>query len=534
MNAHRPETPSRMLRLLGIGAATALLATGCIDNGDNGGGGDNGDGEAPEGGASGSLHGPIQDDPTSIDPALGGQNADYWMNRLTFDTVVRRDDEAGFVPGLATDWEETADSVLLTIREDAVCDDGTEITPTVVADSFSYFADPDTGAQNKVGVFGTGEVTVTADDDEGTVLVELDEPYSELLVGLTHPSAGIICPAGLEDLDGLNTGDVEGAYSGPYRVTEYNTGVNYEFTFNETYDHWPEYTEPLEGHPAETISFTPRALDAGPNQVTTGEMDFTTVEHQDMDRFPEDEWNISRGSLGEHYLVLNYNGPLADHDVRYAVAQALSQEDYREVVNPEADLIQSAGHQGVPCVNTDDSLLVEPDEDAAAEVLDGVELFINSTNVVGPNGAGGEYLAEALRAAGADVELSNTDVGTWVDMAYSTEDAENWDITLWSTVNVGGNLVNGISRVVGPTLHEGGRNFAYVENPEADEAYERALAADSEEEKCEAFQEVQEIVLEDVAMIPLASSPSVFVMREGVTKRHVAESEDVSTLRIVE
>ena len=110
-------------------------------------------------------------------------------------------------------------------RTDATCADGTEITPTIVADSLNYFADPETRNNFAKLVFGPERPTITADDAARTVTIDLAQPWSEVLRGLTLAQTGIICPAGLADLDGLAEGAVEGAFSGPWTLTDAQHGV---------------------------------------------------------------------------------------------------------------------------------------------------------------------------------------------------------------------------------------------------------------------------------------------------------------------
>lgn len=524
-----------LLRLCSVGLAPLLLLSACAtEGGDEPGGDDAAVGTDGEVGASGELNGPINADPRTFNPAQAGTQADYQVARLGFDSLLRRDNNEDLVAGIASEWEMTDSGVKMTIRDDATCSDGSQITGEVVANSLEYFADPENGAPQRQAILGPGDAEITHDGQE--VEISLSQPYSELLVGLTHPAAGIICPAGLEDLEGLNAGGVEGANSGPYSATEVQSGVNYTFEFNDDYQHWPEYTEALEGHPAQTINMIPNAMDTAPNQILTGQMDFAAVEHFDLPRFEDGPYTISQGSNGEVFLVFNQteSSPFADKDMRRAAAQVIRQDEWREIVDPEAELIYSTADDTVLCAATDPEVVVPADPEAAAEVLDGVDISINSTNIFGTNGAGGEYLAEALRGAGANVDLTNTDTGTWIDTVLAVDERENWDVTLWSTVNISGALVNGLSRTVGETQDEGGRNFSYSKNEAAKEAYERALDASDEESMCEAFLEAQEIMLEDIGIIPLTTDPNIVVLREGVTLQHIAGREDVSTLRITD
>src|SRR5699024_4428060 len=192
------------------------------------------------------------------------------------------------------------------------------------------------------------------------------------------------------------------------------------------------------------------------------------------------EVNFSRGSVGAHFLVFNHSdsSPVPDYEKRAAAAQAIDQEAYHAAVNPEADLIYPAGDAGADCVIEDPADMVSHGPDAAAEVLNGLDVRIISTDVIGTSGSGGEYIQEALRPTGANVSLTNTDTGTWVDTILTPDDKESWDVALWSAVNIGGTITNGLSRVVGDTVEEGGRNFSYATNEEADERYREALAAE--------------------------------------------------------
>ena len=95
------------------------------------------------------------------------------------------------MPGLATEWTSTPTTAVFTLRDDATCSDGTTITPTVVKDSLEYFARPDSRIDAPWSqVFGPGNVpTITADDAAGTVTIDLENPWPDLVAGLTSSPA---------------------------------------------------------------------------------------------------------------------------------------------------------------------------------------------------------------------------------------------------------------------------------------------------------------------------------------------------------
>ncbi|MGO2931711.1 ABC transporter substrate-binding protein [Microbacterium sp.] len=513
---------SRRVRFAALGVALVLASTaGCATTG----GGEGVD----------TIRGTWTSDPTTFDPALVTGVDDYRMAQIGYDTVLRRDDD-GIIAGIATDYEQTDSGVILEIGDAGTCGDGTVITPTIVADSLQRLAAPETGSAIAPLIFGGEGVAVLADDEAGTVEIQLDAPYSELVVGLTVPAAGIVCPAGLDDPEGLAAGTVDGAWSGPYALSKATPGVDYRFTLREDYDNWADYAEPLVGRPAENLAFSVGADDAVPNQLSTGELDVAIVPHQDLPRFEGDDYTTEFGVLGDYFLIFNQSesSPFADEKVRRAAAQVVDQAAFREAVNPLGELLQSAGDPQLQCVNEDASLLVPQDEEAASPVLEGVTIRLIGPTAIGVNGAGVTYIAERLRAAGATVESDVTDTGTWISTVLSPAQSGEWDATVFASINNVGTLVTGMSRLLGPTAADGGRNLAYAQNPVADEAYAAAMAATDDEAKCAAYADAQAAVLDSVAFVPLSTNVTTYVARDGFSVRHPAGRENLSTLRITE
>lgn len=505
--------------------AVVLALAGCTTGG-------GGDGTGPD---TDTIRGAWIEDPTTFDPALTQTTDDYRAVRLAYDTVIRRDLDGEFIPGLAESWDQSADNVTLTIGDGHTCSDGTEITPTVVAESLSYLADPDTDSIHTSGIFGDGEVTISADDEAGDVSIDLSEPHSEVLPGLTVPQAGIICPAGMEDLEGLAAGDVEGAFSGPYALTEASPGVNYHFDLREDYDSWVEYSEPLDGTPAKSLEFAVGADAAVANQLLTGEIDVAPVEAEELSRFEEDDsFGLTTATTGEYYVMFNHGetSPFQDEELRRAAAEVVDRDALREIVDPEGELISTLGDENMQCASTDDSLLLEQDMNAASDVLDGVSVNVVGSDAIGPNGSATIYVQEQLKAAGAGVELYNTDVGSWVDQIY--DEPETWDVTVYATVNNMGTISWGLGTVIGEWYDDGGRNMTFSENPEAAEALEAALSAESEKEACGHWETAQQAALEAVDFIPVSMVTQSIVSRDGFSVQVPGGREDATTLRVLD
>lgn len=514
--------------------ATVLLLTGC------GAGGEEASAPVGDGEAAGKINARILSDPSGFDPALATGVQTFTVIRPLFDTLLRRDAE-GIVGGLASEWTaESPTDYTFTIRDGARCSDGTEITATVVADSLSHLADPEVKSPWRSLVFGQGDATITPDDEASTVHISLTEPFTDLEPGLTVAQTGIICPAGLADLDGLAAGSVDGAYSGPYSLTKASSGISYELTFNDGYEAWPDFEEPLKGHPAETIEFSISSDESTTaNQVLSGQVDF--ADFADWNTIARFEGNDSihqhRITAFTTYVVFNQRPGhvFADRpDLREAVAQAIDPEGFNAVFsNNNADVLTTIVPSSYECASTDKSLLTPTDTKAAAKVLSGVEgikILGNTANRSFSNGA--DYLYSALKGAGAGVELKMVDNTTW--HTTTTTDPTQWDVIFIGDQNVGQTISASLNRNMGPAIESNGRNYSGSDNPEGVAAMQRGLATVDPAERCAAFQEAQRTLFERHDVVPLVGGTTVTITRDKVTARKNGEGVDPATLRIEE
>ncbi|GAA0966179.1 ABC transporter substrate-binding protein [Frigoribacterium faeni] len=511
---------ARPLVATALTALAALTLTACASGG---------------GASADSINATLGTDPGGFDPALARAADDYYVDRMLFDTLLRKDDDNQLVGGLATEWEATsASSYTFTIRDGATCSDGTEITPTIVADSLSRFADPETASTGRTLAMGGATADITADDAAGTVAVQLSDDWSDFLTGMTLPHTGIVCPAGLADPEGLLAGTVDGAFSGPYTLTDAQPAVSYELTLRDDYDAWPEFSTPVEGTPAQTVTFTPIADQATQaTQLLSGGIDVASFSGEDVERFDGDDAYTQSSVTGlTSYLVFNEREGSVfadDPELRAAVAQAVDPAAFADVLtNGRGDTIASVSSDSVACVNTDDSLLAGYDADAASAVLDGVSIHLVGTQLFGP---GNEYVAEVLRAAGADVSYDELDNANW---STTTGSPTGWDMTVQGDINLMGTLTSSLLRVMGPSQEDGGRNKMGLVNETGYSALNEAMSIVDPAAQCEPMQAAQTSMLENVDAAPLASVPTTVVTAEGVSIRTFDDYIDPSTMRIVE
>lgn len=476
----------------------------------------------------------LNTDPATFDPALAKGGDDFTVARLLFDTVVRRDENNTLAGGIASTWStEDAAHYTLTIRSGLSCSDGTAITPTVVANSLTRFAAKDTGSSGRTLALGSATATFTPDDTAGTVTIALSAPWSDFLTGLTLPQAGIVCPAGLADPKGLAAGTVNGAFSGPYTLTKSQPAVQYDLALRADYKAWPAFAKPLAGEPAKKLNLLPITDYATiANQLLAGSLNVGIIADQNVARFDNTPgYTVAKAVNTTTYLMFNERPgtAFADRpDLRKAVAEAVDLAAFRDIISDgRGQTLLSVGSANTACVNTDRSLLTTQDTKAAAAALKGVKIRIIGTNLLG---SGNEYIAEALRKAGADVTVQSLDNANW--STVTTAGGTDWDINVQGDNNQMGTLTSSLLRVMGPTVENGGRNKTGVVNEDGYGFVDKAMAQTDAKAKCTALQSAQKSFLDRTDAVPLSTLPTPVVVADGFTVRVFDDYFDAATVRV--
>ncbi|GHE84064.1 peptide ABC transporter substrate-binding protein [Amycolatopsis deserti] len=508
----------RRTRATAVAALMCLTAAGC------------GVGE----GSPDTIYMSLNTDPATFDPALAKSGDDYTVVRMLFDTLVRKDQGNTLAPGIAASWTaEDAAHYSFTLRGGLTCSDGTPITPSVVAASLNRFVSPQTGSVARTLALGTAKATFTADDAAGTVRAELTKPWADFLTGLALPQAGIVCPAGLADLAGLGQGTASGAFSGPYTLASSQPAVNYDLTLRAGYDAWPAFATPLEGRPARHVNFTPISdYSTIATQLLAGGLDVGTIGDESVRRFDgNSRFTSTTADNTTTYLAFNERpGSVfaGREDLRRAVGQAVDAQIFSDIISgARGSTTLSVGSAKVLCANTDPSLLIAPDLAAARRQLSGLPIRIAGTNLLQ---GGNDYVAEALRNAGAIVTLASLDNATWSTV---TAAATGWDIDIQGDNNLMGTLTSSLLRVMGPPTDQGGRNKTGDVNDEGYAHLTQAMAQTDRAAQCDRLQAAQESFLRRIDAIPLATLPSTTFAVDGVSIRQFDDYLDPATLRIV-
>ncbi|MBC9936219.1 MULTISPECIES: ABC transporter substrate-binding protein [unclassified Leucobacter] len=510
------------LKSLAALATTATLLTGCAVGG----------GEASDADPTDTLRVTL-DIPTTLDPTQIIALPDSILSRMSFDTLVRKDD-SGLVPGLADSWESTPLGADLVIREGGTCSDGTPITASLVKDSLEFFAN--SGSVMVDTTFGAEPAVITADDATRTVKIQLGAEWPFLMDALSVASSGIICPAGLADPEALAIGSVEGAESGPYVLSAVEPGVKYTYEMRDDYEMWPEWTTDLPGKPAQTMVYS-MAPDpsAAANMVKDGQLDIAKIMPETMARFDGDSENtISTFLFSDNYVLFNErpSSAFTDPALRKAVAQVLDQAALEKVVmGGNGELSTTFMSSATQCYTGDDSAKIAYDPQAGAKVLDGVKIRFVGTNIFGVNGSGNTYVQEALRAAGADVTMDNVDLGTWISRLY--DEPDSWDMTVYLDLNYIGSLASALGQMQGETPENGGSNMGGTNNPEAAQLFADAQLVADDAARCDALNAAGTSLIKNADAIPVMVDKYIYAQRPGFESFMLGGSIDDHIFRIV-
>jgi oligopeptide transport system substrate-binding protein len=296
----------------------------------------------------------LVDQPSTFDPAAGGDIATAAVTAQLYETLTIYDASLTLQPGLAATWEVAADgrSAVFHMRPNLTFSDGTALTAQDVVGSWLRIIDPRAPAPLAalmIDVKGARDHLTGRESDpskvglraEGNdVRVELERPGADFPAIVSSPLFAVVPPAAWRD--GKDAFGPGAPVSGGYSVSAQS---NEEITLQRNERYWA-------GPPA--IRTVHLVLDLGGRspiqQFTAGALDYTDVSLIDAPWIPYD------GSLGPQLrqttsLALTYLGvdttsaPFNDVRVRQALGAAV---DWQRVVGLGSYIGQEPAHSMVP------------------------------------------------------------------------------------------------------------------------------------------------------------------------------------------
>jgi peptide/nickel transport system substrate-binding protein len=442
-------------------------------------------------------------DPDGLDPHMTTAASTFQISNNIYDTLVKVTPEGEYVPGLAEDWELSEDGQTITfyLEEDVLFHDGSDFNADDVVYSFERLQS-DSSARS-ADYAGLTEYSAV---DDYTVEFVTDELDVNLLGKFAYPWAAIV-PEGADDE--LTNNPIG---TGPYVLENWVPQQNLTLTKNE--DYW--------GEPAhiQTVNF--RSMPDTTSQITSmlaGELDVIGITGDLVDQFEgQDGFEIMEEPANALQLMAfnTEHEALADERVRQAITLAVDKDALIDTV--WYGYGQKIGSHYPPIlrgyVDHSDSLSYDPD--AALELLEeagypngeGLELDMYLPSAYPAYVSAGQVIADYLTDIGITVNIQNVEWAVWLSDIYT---ARNYDLTV--TGHTG--RLDPYSLLA--RYHtDSPENYMNYSNERVDELLENVQVEQDEAAREEIYQEIQDILAEEVPGFYIQSPIGLRVKKDNL------------------
>jgi peptide/nickel transport system substrate-binding protein/oligopeptide transport system substrate-binding protein len=346
--------------------------------------------------------------------------------------------------------------------------------------------------------------------DSSTFTVELQHPFSQF--GLTLQYLGL-APLAEEVRKDPAKYDRKQIGMGPYRLEgEWKVGEDIKLT------KWPEYQGVQPQADKLTYRFIPNG-DTAYNEFLAGNIDFTQVPATKTKSFKTDapdRWLVSESAGNISYFAFpSWDPAYANPKLRHAFSMALDRKALANLVG----IAKPAGGLIAPGI---DGARPASCKYCTFDVAAAKQLFAEAGGLSKPltivyiaSSATGQTFAEALgnmirQNLGVEVNYVAKQTSEISDLARSRK-LEGMRVAGW------GHDYPSIEDYLSPIFKSSGdANHAGYENPKVDELLAQGNAQSDQSEAIKIYQQVEDIVLEDMPLIPLWHVQDAYLAAKGV------------------
>jgi len=449
-------------------------------------------------------------------PLVGRYGPDYMLMSLVYDTLFKVNPAGEVVGSLAESWEVSADGMSITIDlvQDAVWSDGTPFTAQDVIFSYSLFSDPSIAAAaarfnlvEGVNEFRDGTAdTVSGFEADGDhrLIVRLSEPDATWVDGLL-PSSHYIIPHHilgdvprdeLPDHEFLRHPDVS---IGPFLMVDHREGQYVELVRNDSFrmDVGLDRLFMVEGD-----------ADAATARLETGDIDLMIISPTDFDRINGldhiDVMAVPAVGPMRMAALLDDGALLTDARVRQAIMHGIDRQQIVDQVLGGLATVLDVPLALHLIVDRNAMGSYDYDPDRARELL--AEAGWDESTTVRLNYIAGSFpgidtigaiIQGQLGEVGLNVDLQPMEAGPLVEGLTGRD----FDLTMY-----GGGVEHASPSMLIPThtcvnVQPAGPNNAGFCNERVDELFAEARTATTEAEQAAIYQEMAEILFEEVPYV---------------------------------
>lgn len=457
----------------------------------------------------------------SLDPSVM-VNAAWATSRYGIgECLFRFDDEMNAQPLLCDEYEVDDTNTIwqFHIRDGIKFSNGNEVNASSVVASIErmYEEEANGDGSSTPSVYMEYE-SITADDESNTVTIITTQPYADLCAVLAHPFFVILDTAAGTDYNENPIG------TGPYAIDSYEVGTSIAMVANEYY--WNSEV------PYENLNIifigdsTTKAM-----AIENGDVDLVEniTTPSDLDRLRNDSsYHVSEATgVRCAFSYMNQNGVLANDTLRQAILMALDDDTMCETT---VGGMYTAGYSVLPSTLDygyenltdatpydvegakkllDDAGIVDSDGDGYRE-LNGETIDLNYLTYDGRNLADfTEAVVSYLKEIGIKATIHTTDADTEWNMLVAGE----YDLLAnnWLTVPVGDPYA-----YMDNWYSKSSANYCGYANEEYDAIYEQLKTETDENTRREMFQQLQQILIDDSAVLVHGYYHSTMISNENV------------------
>jgi peptide/nickel transport system substrate-binding protein len=457
----------------------------------------------------GTLKVGLQADPTALDPQKQSLTAIWHVIEHIYNGLTRVKPDLSIEGALAESWEISDDGITYTfhLRPGVTFHDGSPLKASDVKFTFERLVAPETASTSAADLASMEKVEAP---DDATVVLTLKAPDASMLATLAGGSTVIYSEAFVK----ANNNDVSQVAmgTGPFKFVEYVPNTRIVLEKNPNY--WEEGLPYLDG-----IEMTIAADDtARTAAVVSGTVDF--IEYaplRDVDTLQQDPSLTLAGNSNTNIRFIGLNlskEPFDNLKVRQAIALVVDRDAMlgptvfghgtpTEVLFPPDFWAALQQEVRPPDVEKAKSLMAE------AGHADGFQTTITSWSQYSFLSNAAVVLQEQLKQIGIEADLNLVENATMIDQVYVNK---TYDIAV-----TGDSAYVDPNTLVLPNFKTGeSGNFANYSNPDVDTLIEQAIATTDQAERAKLYQQIQQILLEDLPWVNLFVANQFEAMKSNV------------------
>jgi len=438
-----------------------------------------------------------------------------------------------YVPWLAKSWEVSDDGLSYTfhLQEGVQFHDGTPFNAEAVKYNLERIMDPETKSEEAIGHLGPYKSTEVIDDH--TAVVHLASPFSPFLDGVSIGWTCMVSPAAAEQ---WGTTDFQDHFvgTGPFIFREWKRGEYMLLEKNPSYWGGPDFFKHHGNACLDSILFK----FVGEASVRTGTLQTGEImvaqelSSPDVELLKQDP-NVSvqvLASPGTGVMLL-FNMALAPTDdpkirqaLEYGIDQtSLAQLIYQDLMRPTYGPLTSV----TPCYWSGVEELYPFDPEKAKALLedagwtdgngdgvrekDGTDLVLKFVTHGGfPTYRDPAPIVQAeLAEIGVQVDIENAAVAAWLEAGRSG--TTNIGVVDWRAADPDTNL-----RLVFHSENVGAFAWNHHSNAELDDLLEQGMTVTDQAQRCQIYEQVQQVIMNDAMIKPLHEYAAVWGVRSEV------------------